>query len=184
MTSGTLAIRSDMRTWLIGLVMGVMLLGAAAPLHGDHQQLSVEQIVKDSQCTARVVTSDVRNATESHYNILQHTLYIGTNGDIEPDFALIVIFHELGHCRQYQEFTIPQLNQLFSESKERELDADMRGADMACRAGLNAPKVGRRLFEWAKEKFNYDGDSDHGTVAERIAAMDRAPSCLLRYKVV
>ena len=155
---------------LAGLALVLTL--APVPSIGDHRQLATEAVVRAEHCTARVVTGDDHDGTESYYQPMIHTLYIGTSDSTPPMVSLLILLHEIGHCHQYQEMTVPVQVALYPTAPSKELDADMRSGRMACELGIDGHTEIRKLFAWAKETFGYEGDSNHGTAAERIAAFD------------
>ncbi len=156
------------------LLAGLALALSLVPIQGmsDHRQLATAAVVSAERCTAKVITGDDHDATESYYQPITHTLYIGTSEAGSPMIGLLILLHEIGHCQQYQEMTIPLQIALYPTTASKELDADMRSGRMACDMGIDGHTEIRKLFAWAKDTFGYTGDDNHGSAAERIAAFD------------
>ncbi len=133
-----------------------------------------------AQCHATVVTSDQHSPIESFYQPLTHTLYIGTEEDSSvPYYAgLIILLHEVGHCLQDESGWLDA----HPDTVERELDADRRSADLACGMGLDGRRLLHDTFVWAHDRFDYNGDEDHGSLAERISQGDNAQACDHQYQ--
>jgi hypothetical protein len=94
-------------------------------------------------------------------------ILIGTQ--FPEEHRLTVFLHELGHCLQFMDGSIMEM-----DIETRELDADGRSAQLACALHMNGPKMVRDLLVWVHETFGYDGDEDHGTLAQRIEQGNRA----------
>lgn len=156
----------------------VLVLALVSPLSATHRQEPVERLVAWTGCDATVVTSDERSAVESYFSPFTNTVYIGTGANshapaVPVDLALIIILHEAAHCLQWSEGV------WFDTLVERELDADRRAADLACALGIDGARLLHDLFAWAYEVFGYEGDVDHGTMAQRISQSAGAPNCNL-----
>jgi hypothetical protein len=123
-------------------------------------------------CKAPVVTSDDHSVLESFFD--GDALYIGTAADTPYYVWLMVMFHETAHCRQYQAGEELMSAAYALDPKPWELDADKQSAWLACSLGLDGPALLHDLFIWAYKNYGYDGDSEHGTMAERIHAGDGA----------
>ncbi len=166
-----------MLTRLLAAFLLVLLAATAAA--ADHRQAPYESVVRWAGCTADLVTSDQYSAIESFY-LTDHTLYIGTGANTTAGlpaapaaFELMILLHEIAHCLQQQERSP-------LEGAARELDADLRAADLACAMGLDGRRLLHDLFVWAFETLDYVGDEGHGTLAERISQGEAAPACLAR----
>lgn len=116
-----------------------------------------------------VVASDMLNAYFGVDYDGSPVIVIGTQ--FPEQHRLTVFLHELGHCLQYMDGTIMKM-----DSETRELDADGRAAQLACALHMDGPRMLRELFEYARAEFGYDGDPDHGTLAQRIEQGNRAKS--------
>jgi hypothetical protein len=100
------------------------------------------------------------------------------NGTSIPEQHRFMIFlHELGHCLQYMEGVIFQM-----DTQTRELDADGRATQLACALHMDGPRMLDELWDWANETFGYDGDPDHGTLDERREQANRARSWCPNYQ--
>jgi hypothetical protein len=154
-----------------------VLLILAVPVVAEHRQDSYADIVKWAGCEANLVTSDERQIIESFYSPGKHTLYIGTR-DVEglpQSVAVIVLYHEIGHCLQAQSGLLTTwLPRIYLE-----LDADRWAADLACARHLDGKRMLHDIMVWAYKTYGYEGDYDHGTLAQRIAQGDNALMCRL-----
>ena len=94
------------------------------------------------------------------------------NGVTVPEQHRFMIFlHELGHCLQYMDGTIFQMEQV-----TRELDADGRAAQLACALHMDGPRMLDELWDWVRAEFGYEGDPSHGTLEQRREQANRAKS--------
>jgi hypothetical protein len=127
-------------------------------------------------CRAQVIVTDDSPVT-SYYNSLWHTLVIGGGEDSGvPYYAgLIILLHETGHCLQDQNGTLGDYGM---DPVPYELDADRTAADLACSMGMDGAQMLRDTFDWAHEKFGYNGDPMHGSLDERKSQGDLAPHCM------
>lgn len=133
-------------------------------------------MVEWAGCTAEADVDPEDSVVNSYYVPGYHVIHIGAKDDPEiPYFAgLIILLHETGHCLQAQE---GGLGSYSIEPKRFELDADRRSADLACGLGLDGRGLLRQTFQWAHDAFGYDGDENHGTLAQRISQGDLATAC-------
>lgn len=134
------------------------------------------EISRWAGCKAGVIIDWERSPVFSYYTREAKYIMIGGLDDGKmPYYAGLMIFlHEVGHCLQDQNgelITYPM------NPKKYELDADRYSADLSCKLGLNGRSLLKELFDWAKEAFGYEGDPDHGTMAERIAQGLKATAC-------
>ncbi len=155
------------------LILTMAVVAPATSAVAEHADAPLLDLMDWSGCTADLVTSDEVGIESSYYDLLAHTLYIGTDPDRPAAVVLMVVLHEIGHCLQAQEGMLD----LGLTIVEIELDADRRAADLACALHLDGAALLHDLFVWANESFGYEGDSTHGTMAERIAQGARAPAC-------
>lgn len=142
------------------------------------------KLVAWAGCHARVVTNEYRGVGDSYYIPSRvpewspapgHTMVVGTaKDDTLPYYAgLFIVLHETGHCLQdesgwlWRQTSLPVVEQ----------DADRRAADLACGFGLDGRKILRDTFVWAHDTLGYDGDPDHGSLAERMGQADNAHVC-------
>ena len=172
-----------MRLKVAALSVAAAFLLALAPFTVQFQtwQYNPEnfpKIVTWAGCSATVHVSDQHSPAESFYDPMNHEMYVGTreDGDIPYYAGLIILLHETGHCLQKQ-------SGFYSPYEYRrnpvpfELEADRQSADLACSLGLDGKKLLRDTFQWAHDEFAYNGDDNHGTLAERMAMGDKAPAC-------
>lgn len=137
------------------------------------------KIVAWAGCSAEVHVSDQHSPAESFYDSMNHAMYVGTreDGDIPYYAGLIILLHETGHCLQKQ-------SGFYSPYEYRrnpvpfELEADRQSADLACGLGLDGKRLLQDTFKWTHDTFGYDGDDNHGTLAERISMGEKAPACV------
>ena len=129
-----------------------------------------------SGCHATVYSDPDVSPLGSYYNIAAHVLVIGAKEDAEvPYYAgLFILFHETAHCLQHES---GWLDTHMDSLQTVELDADRGASDLACGLGLDGRKINRDTFEWAKEKFGYQGDPWHGSIEQREAMADQAHRC-------
>jgi hypothetical protein len=146
----------------------------ASPVLAEHRQVPHEKVIKWAGCQAQLVTSDVIPIAGSAYAPYAHTLYIGTLEAMDtPEFVhQIILFHEIGHCLQFQDGVLYEMG-----TPDRELDADRWAADLACAIGLDGRQMLHDVMVWAKKTFDYDGDYAHGTLQQRIEAGNMARWC-------
>ena len=163
-----------MKRLLAALVFVTVLFAGVAS--AGHKQEEYWRYARWAGCTAALITSDERSILESFYRPYTHALYIGTQ-DTSQHFMLIVLFHEIGHCLQFQRYTLPEIQEIYQTRVALELDADRLAADLACSMGMEGKRMLRDIFEWAHEEFGYDGDPEHGSLAERIGQGELAPAC-------
>lgn len=165
-----------MKRLIATLLLSVLSVLSALPAAADHRQAPYERLVRWAQCTATFVTSDEVPVLRSYYDSVEHTLYIGTAElpGLSQELAEIVLFHEIGHCLQEQAGLFRDLPTIVTE-----LDADRWAADLACALDRDGKRLLHDFFVWAKQTFGYDGDPDHGTLAQRTAQGDNAAMCKL-----
>jgi hypothetical protein len=168
---------------LVAAALAAVLLVIAVPAGADHLQGHYEGLVRATGCTAEVVTSDTHSAMESFYHPITHQVYVGTGysvvyglPEVPPHLAVIIVLHEAAHCLQWM-YEDPVI---FEGAVARELDADRRAADMACRLGMPGDKLLHDIMVWAYEKLGYEGDISHGTLEQRIRAGQGLESCRVR----
>lgn len=135
-------------------------------------------------CTA-VTLYDVRTSDEAfnaYFGVTPATgqpAIILVNRDAVPDQHVFTVFlHELAHCLQYKDGSIFRLGH-----PEVELDADGRAAQLACALHMDGPRMLRELFEWINQTYGYEGDPDHGTLAERVSRGSAARSYCPAYEM-
>ena len=155
-------------------LIAVMSLLAALtiPAEASHRDFDVRGIVGHAGCRAAVVTSDQHEIWESFYDYDANQLYIGTAPGVPDAAMLTVLYHEIGHCLQFQDGLFDGRPAILLE-----LDADRRAADMACRAGMDGRGMLRATLKLAQEVFDYNGDFNHGTLDQRISMGRLALSC-------
>lgn len=160
--------------WLAFLaILGLAETAFPETAHANHRQAATERLVHWAGCKAPVVTSDERSVLESFYD-LGHTLYVGTDHDVPYGVWLIVLFHETAHCLQYQELGQAMEYSYAVDPMAFELDADRHAATLVCGLGLDGPGFLHDAFVWILKVYGYDGDENHGTLAQRIHAGDNA----------
>jgi hypothetical protein len=168
---------------LLGLLLALMVL--VAPVSAGEP--SYQDIVQTMGCRAPVFTSNEVSPLSSFYlshdavdiwgTVYRSGLYLGTESDVPPELALIIVLHETGHCLQHQAYgdLFEPLYALYPAVFE--LDADRQAADMACQMGRDGDGLMRQLLEWVHARYGYDGDPDHGTLIERMSMGHGAPAC-------
>ena len=134
----------------------------------------VKSLASWAGCTANVETDDTASPVDSFYRY--HNLYIGTDPKA-PDYVLeTVVFHEVGHCLQYQQNYMRDL--WFSEGIIAvELDADRWSAQLMCGRGWDGMKRLHDTFVWLLHEYSYRGDYFHGTLDQRISQGEKADYC-------
>lgn len=88
----------------------------------------------------------------------------------------MILAHEISHCLQTQEGVhfAPDPD----DRQDTELDADRRGADLLCSIlHKDGARINHDLLVAANRIFDYEGDTGHGTLAQRIQAGYDAPAC-------
>lgn len=170
---------------LIGATLSVLMLGTL--VHGaDYRGWQFDPnnyptIKEWAGCKADLELVWDRSPVTSYYiGGDPGTLVVGAYEDPGiPYYAGLLIFlHEVGHCLQDQDGLLG--GYITQEGRVAiELDADRYAADLACRFGLDGKGLLHDLFIWARDTFGYNGDSDHGTLAQRMAQGDNAMSCAI-----
>jgi hypothetical protein len=155
------------------LVTALLLsLLVAIPAAADHFQKPYEKIVRWSGCHADLITKDDVSVGRSLYQRFPPAIGIGT---LEGSITLMVLLHEISHCLQDQEG-----QDMYSDLRAVELDADRRSVQLACALGLDGPSLLHDLWVWAKKTFGYEGDKNHGTLAQRISQGENVHRCIPR----
>jgi hypothetical protein len=133
------------------------------------------KVVEWAGCHATVAIEPDQSPTSSYYVPQLHTLVVGTHEDSEiPYYAgLFILLHETGHCLQHESGWLDRQTDIVVV----ELDADRRGADLACGMGLDGRRILVDTFEWAKQVLGYNGDPNHGTLEMRESQALNAHSC-------
>lgn len=147
-------------------------LGLADTAYAHHLQKPTERLVAWAGCKAPVVTSDEHSSLDSFYD--GKRIYVGTAMDTPYEVWLMILLHETSHCLQYQKYQDAMADTYAWDPMPWELDADRQSAVLACGLGLDGPRLLHDLFVWAKEKYGYEGDESHGTLAQRIHMGDGA----------
>ena len=168
-----------MRRWVWVVAAAVLLLGVAAPYElrwtdWRYDPANYPKMVKWAGCQAPVVVDPDASPVASYYRIGEY-MSVGTKEDAGvPYYAgLFILFHETGHCLQYQEGWIQKQDDI----QTIELDADRRSADLMCGLGLDGRSLLIQTFEWVHDQFGYNGDWAHGTLADREAQAANAHQC-------
>jgi hypothetical protein len=93
--------------------------------------------------------------------------------DVPDELVLEVLAHELGHWEQWREGVLQRRSVYWEER-----DADVRGANMLCRAGYEGARLVEESYIWLAIHFNHYGGGAHGPNAKRVMNVwDRATSC-------
>lgn len=134
-------------------------------------------MVRWAGCSATLTVSDEHSPFESMYSPEQHRLYFGTKPipGLSPDMPLQILMHEVSHCLKAQE-GLTFLDYL-EDPKKYELEADERGAGLLCAYHKDGARINHALLVLVHDKYGYNGDEGHGTLAERIQAGSRASAC-------
>jgi hypothetical protein len=145
-----------------------------------------EQLVRWTGCKAELEV-DVNEPIMGSFFMHDHLdydpsdkgkLYLGLQPyeGLTEDMEIAVLFHEAGHCLQYQGNRMRELGRQF-DTQPTELDADRRSADLMCAYHIDGRQILHDLFVWALNTFGYAGDRGHGTIWERISQGNNAYSC-------
>ena len=163
------------------LALSVFLIAPShTPFSVDwHDPASYPDVVKWAGCKAPVAIDPSEPAVASYYNRLYKLMVVGTGpSQGQPYYVgLFVLLHETGHCLQDQAGLLDIWALTDEPSRTQELDADTRATNLACAAGLDGRRINHDTFEWVHEQYGYNGDPDHGTLAEREATADAALMC-------
>lgn len=164
-----------MRVWRSVVALAALALLAIVPTaDATHLQQPYAAWVAWAGCRAEVITDDAHSVLDSFYDTESERLYLGTLADEVPEgLGLVVVFHEVTHCLQGQHGDLDGSY----DTVQIELDADRGAANLLCALGKDGARLEHDLFLWARDNFGYNGDSWHGTLAERIAAGYSAPNC-------
>ena len=148
-----------------------LVLALAAPVSGAPISTNVDTLTSIAEWAGcenvTVYEADMLNAYFGVDYDGSPIIVIGTQ--FPEEHRLTVFLHELGHCLQYMDGSLMQM-----DSETRELDADGRSAQLACALHMNGPRMVYDLFVWVHETFGYEGDDAHGTLAQRIEQGNRA----------
>jgi hypothetical protein len=161
-----------MRRLLAALLLTVSLLvpasASALSIQTDTQTLTA--IAEWAGCK-NVLVADVTESGGFGFNAYfgvntytgQPVIVIINGHEIPEQHRFTVFLHELGHCLQYMDGSIFRM-----DTVTRELEADARAVQLACALHMDGPRMLRELWDWANAEFGYEGDPDHGTLAQRI----------------
>ena len=159
---------------LLVSLLAVLPVSATASWYNETNQ----DLVRWAGCTATVIEWPQFGPEGSYYLVGSHTIVFGTKPTMSKDAALMILFHETGHCLQFQNRDRQEVAELFDYSQVNlELDADRWAAQLACARHLDGRTLLHDVFVEAYEKFDYEGDSNHGTLAQRISQGNRAEAC-------
>jgi hypothetical protein len=145
-----------------------------------------EQLVRWTGCKSDVEfdpTAPVLNSFFTHHHLDYDVndkglLYLGIQPyeGLTEEMEIAVLFHEAGHCLQYQNDKLRDLGRAF-DTVPAELDADRQSTDLMCAYKMDGRQILHDLFVWARETFGYIGDPGHGTLWERISQANSAYNC-------
>ncbi len=166
---------------VISLGLGIGTADALTPA-------KAEQLVRWTGCKADLTldkTEPVMGSYFRHYSLdydkdaPKSELYLGIKPyeGLTEEMEIAVLFHESGHCLQYQNSQMSILRQ--NGTRTMELDADRYSADLMCSYHMDGRQILHDLFVWALKTFDYNGDWGHGTLWERISQGNLATSCNL-----
>jgi hypothetical protein len=151
-----------------------------------------EKFIRWSGCHAAQVVTDTRYpAGTSQFalvpNLLtgevEEILFVGTKpSQLTVDDEMYIVAHETTHCLQWEARGYDLLVQAQTPEgrKAIELEADQNAAWLLCRYHKDGIQIGTRLWDHVHELFGYEGDEDHGTLAERKAAVAAVTDCSSR----
>lgn len=92
------------------------------------------------------------------------TIALDLPREMPEAWKLYILLHEIGHARQFEKYGVMMF---FMERRELELGADYFAVSAMC--ALRVPtSEWVALWTWFRDTYHYEGDSTHGTLAERI----------------
>lgn len=159
------------------LALALVVASTLVPAQASYYLPTPEDMVRWAGCSATLVTSPLHSPFESFYDPDSNRLYFGTRPEpgLDPDAPLQILMHEAAHCLKTQEehgwAGYPKNPVAY------ELEADERGADLLCRDYRDGARINHDLLVYVNERYGYEGDDTHGTLAQRIAAGYSAPAC-------
>jgi hypothetical protein len=162
-----------MKKFITAVLVGLLLLIPGSASRAGLLDVDPASLAKWAGCHATVVTSNDYSPLRSMY-FPGGSIYIGTMpGIVSREGAIAIAFHEITHCLQDQNYPA-----IWDDRVATELDADRGSADLMCRYGMDGKRILRELFEWFKSMNpDWDGDDNHGTMAQRISQGELAEAC-------
>ena len=133
------------------------------------------KVVRWAGCHATVAANEDAGPEASFYIPMAKTMVVGTKADDSiPYYAgLFILLHETGHCLQDESGWLDKQTDIVVV----ELDADRRGADLACGMGLDGRQILIDTFDWAHRVLGYNGDMNHGSLEQRMGQAANAHAC-------
>ena len=179
-----------MKKLLAGLLVALS-LSLPAPAHAM-TRADVESLARWAGCRAEVVVMPDESIFGSSFrgsyagpDQYPGELWIGLAPEegMTNEMMTAVIFHEIGHCLQYQNGWLlgdEVYGTRANSHVDVELDADRYAAELMCSYHLNGLSILHDLFAYAYSHLGYEGDRNHGSIWERILQGYRATSCEVR----
>lgn len=161
-------------------IVVVLLMACGSPLgfgqiRWQYNPAHYPQVVQWAGCHAAVAVDAESSPVESFYVPSAHTMVVGTKMDDSVPYyvGVFILLHETGHCLQDESGWLSKQYDIVTV----ELDADRRASDLACGMGLDGRQISHDTFTWVHDTFGYDGDWNHGSLAQRMAQANAAHAC-------
>lgn len=171
--------RSGLRKLLSAVSACILIVATTCvPVQASWLHPTPADMVRWAGCSATLITSDEHSPIESFYNPSENQIYFGTKPGIPEYVATTILMHETAHCLQHQKPGGVNPADYDWEYSNFELEADYIGAGLQCSVlHRDGARANHDTLVWANHTFGYDGDDNHGTLAQRIGMGYRAPAC-------
>ena len=162
----------------VAVALAILSAVISPPAQASWLRPTPGDMVKWAGCSATLVTSSEHSPYESFYDPSQHRIYFGTKPEpgMREALAEQILLHETGHCLQWQKGVNPA-DYDWDHSK-LELEADYIGVGLACSVlHRDGAQLNHDLLLDAHQRFDYNGDPNHGTLEQRIRVGYTNPAC-------
>lgn len=110
------------------------------------------------------------------YVVPQASIVIYAGADVPELILTYVLLHEVGHYLQWRALGADRFS---VDGVALEWDADVFAVNAACSLGYDGIALIRAFEAWVFVHYGYEGDPEHGLMADRVAnAAARAISCV------